>query len=300
MNKTEKLLDIKDNSSSFIKNRAFDVIAVGIIVAMTALSLGMVELRTITWLEIFNIVVECIPFYFAATMLSINYYSKGVFIGKSSDKFTQAIDFYSSQVDKLTGEQMSKLQEFCIYYNESVLKNMKVGLLRSVAITWEMYNDGVDNSQPLKVMTKKQLLSLYNRDIVSVIERCKRLKIKGVHPNILLSTINNSDATDLGCSEKELQRRRAAGYAGGYLVSIFAMSLIGVKDVLQWGWMGAFLTLFKILYIACGAYMKYFNGYEDVTVDVVNHIYRKTDILKEFEYWYNNKFKNVPIITSET
>jgi hypothetical protein len=65
------------------------------------------------------------------------------------------------------------------------------------------------------------------------------------------------------------------------------MSLIAVKNVTQWGWIYAALTLFKILYIALGAYTKYFSGYEDLTVDVVNHTYRKIDVLKQFNHWYS-------------
>ena len=289
---TDKLIEGKEKTNSFIKNRAFDFIAIGIVIAMTVLSLGVVELRTITLKEFLNIVLECVPFYMAATMLSINYYNKGSFVGKKSEKFTDSIKYYSNKVINLTGEHLKYLPDFCNEYNDNALKSKRERLLQTVALTWEQFDIGDNATPPLKILNKTKLLTMYDKHIVKVIEQCKRAKVKGIHPNILLSNFTNVDVTDLGNTEKQLSRKRFSGYALTYLVSIFTMSLIAVKDILQWGWMGAALTLFKVFYVATGAYMKYFNGYEDVTVGVVNHINRKTDVLKEFDYWYNNLVKN--------
>jgi hypothetical protein len=76
--------------------------------------------------------------------------------------------------------------------------------------------------------------------------------------------------------------------------------MMGVKDVLEWGWMGAFLLLFKMLYILCRSYMKYFEGFDDINIRLVNHISRKTDVLKEFDYWYNTQYKDSKLSDVET
>ena len=295
---TDKILDTRDKSVQFVKNKIFDAVAIGIIVAMTALSLGVIELREITFNQIVNIVIECIPFYIAATMLSVDYYTKGSFVGKETDVFIKARDYYSEQVNNLTGEQMTKLHDFCNEYNERILYSMQEALLKSVAITMSAYNDGTDKIPPLKILPKSKLKQLYGRDVINVIIKCKHLKIKGIHPNILLGTLNRSDSSDLGPNEKELANKRKLSYASSYLFSILLLSLIGIKNIMQWGWMGAFLTLFKVSYVAAGAYMKYFNGYEDITINVVNHMYRKTDILKEFYFWYeHNKSVDADVTT---
>ena len=284
---TDKVINGKDKTIVFVKNKAFDFIAIGIVLAMTILSLGVVELRTITFRELFNIVLECVPFYMAATMLSVNYYNKGVFIGKKSHKFLEATAYYSDKVAALTGEQLKYLSDFCNNYNDKALNTKQERLLRTVAITLEEFDKGDADNPPLKVLSTKKLLLKYDKKIVKVINKCKKIKIKGIHPNILLSNFTSFDVTDLGNTEKQLSHRRFANYAVTYLVSIFIISLIAVKDILSWGWMGAALTLFKVFYISIGAYMKYFNGYEDITVGVVNHINRKSDVLKEFGCWYS-------------
>lgn len=294
---TDKILNTRDKSVQFVKNKIFDVVAVAIIVAMTALSLGVIELREITFDKIINIVIECVPFYIAATLLSVDYYTKGSFVGKETEVFIKARDYYSQQVNNLTGEQMLKLHDFCNEYNERILYSMQEAMLKSVAITMSMYNDGTVEVTPLKIISKRKLKQMYGKDVANTIVKCKHLKIKGIYPNILLGNLNRSDSSDLGPNEKELAHKRKLSYAGSYLFSILLLSLIGIKNIVQWGWMGAFLTLFKVSYVAAGAYMKYFNGYEDITIDVVNHMYRKTDILKEFYFWYeNNKLENTDVI----
>lgn len=292
MNNADKYLENKNKTSAFIKNKAFDLISIGIILAMGIISLGVIELREITLKEIGNLIVESVPFYLAATMLTMNYYTKGVFSGKLTESFKYTIKYYSDYVSKLSGLELKYLPTFCKEYNDRTLKDVKESLLHSVAITWEEYDEGINGNKPLKALSVKALESMYDKEITNVIMKCKHAKIKGIYPNILLSSIGTSDNTDLGYNEEELKKRRTLNYVFIYGISVFFMSLIAVKDIVEWGWYGAAVTLFKVLYIACGAYMKYFDGYEDVTVNLANHICRKTDILKEFDDWYKTKYAN--------
>ena len=131
---------------------------------------------------------------------------------------------------------------------------------------------------------------MYGKETAKVICKCKKIKVKGIHVNILLGSISNSDPTDLGKNENEMFRSRRLKYAVVYLIFTFVMALIGVKNILEWGWVGVLFTIFKLLYITCTSYMKYFEGYEDINTNLVNHICRKTDILKEFKYWYKERY----------
>lgn len=284
----DKVLDTKDKSIQFVKNRIFDFIALGIVVAMTVLSLGVLELREITPAEIIDIVIENVPFFLATMMLSTNYYNKGTFTGKQSNKFLDTVDYYSKYVEDFTGKQIDILPDFCKHYNERSLRRIKEDLLKTVAITWKKYDEGENGEKPLKIVPYKKLKETYGKYVAKTINNCKKLKIKGIHVNILLGNLNSSDPTDLGKNEKELYRIRKIGYAGSYLFFTFVMALIGIKNIFEWGWIGVLFVLFKLLYIVCTSYMKYFEGYEDICTNLVNHIYRKTDILKEFDCWYNH------------
>lgn len=293
-NNVVKYMEHKDKTVSFFKNRIFDFIAVFTVLVMSLLSLSALELRDITFKNLVDIFIESFPFYFAATMLSRNYYTKGAYLGKAQDSFKNAVKYYSEYVIKLTGKDLRILPKFCNDYNDRALKSMQEATLHSVALTMEKFHEYDDKvGRPLKVVEYKHIRKVYGREVALAVQKCKRIKIKGISPNSLLSNLTNSDSTDLGYSEKELMRRRTASYAVTYAVSIIIMSLIAIKDIIEWGWKGVFLTLFKLSFVVGSACLRYFEGYEDITINVVDYLFRKSDVLKEFEYWRN--VENEPI-----
>lgn len=81
-NPAETYNDFKQSFKGGIKDRIFDIIAVGIVIAMLLLNLGAIELKEITWCSILDICIECLPFFLAAMLLNANFYTKGTFAGK--------------------------------------------------------------------------------------------------------------------------------------------------------------------------------------------------------------------------
>lgn len=296
-NVADQVTSAKTKTTDFVKNKMFDVIAAAIVVAMLALSLGVLELRQISFKELANIVLETLPFYFATIMLNDNYYMKGTYGGKMTKSFKAIVTQYSAKVNALTGKQIAKLPDFCESYNTTTLVKMQTSLLRTEAITYEEfavdYIEKVDGHEvshgPLKALCKHELLSLLGSERAAVVIKAKKITIKGISTNILLGSSSNLDVTDLGPSEKEMHNKRKRGYAIGSFVAIFILTLVGVKNVVEWGWVGIMFVIFKLLYIVARSYMKYFEGYQDITISLANHISRKTDIIKEFESQYTDE-----------
>lgn len=279
----------KDKLLDFVKSKMFDLIAVAVVISMILLTLGVLELREVTLKTAINIILEWIPFYLCAVLLNTNFYKKGVFNGKQKDTFTKIVDTYSDLVNKLTGAQLEYLPDFCIKYNADALRQLQEVALKRLSISYELFNEGNDKCKPLKIMTKKQLEQLYDKHIAKQICKVIKMRVKGINPNTLLGSTNSSDPTDLGQDEGELRKKRMIKYATGYIFSIGFMTLIAVKNILEWGWAGLLFAAFKILYVFARSYLRYFEGYEDIVVKVANHISRKTDILKEFVSWEENK-----------
>lgn len=278
-----------------LKSKAFDVIGVALVVAVGLISLGAVTLRNITPKEVINIFLEAIPFYFGSVTLAMNYYRKGVYAGKESEQFIETVKRYSNKVNKLNGKQLEYLNDFCGEYNDKALKMAQENLLRNVAIRYDKFNEGsVDKDgheiPPLKRLSKEELVNRYNARVAEYVIKARDIRIKGVNVTILLGNNYDWDITNLGPNERELASQRRKQYAGSYAISIFLLSLMAVKNVMEWGWIGFILIAFKLIYILCNAYMKYFEGYDDATIRITNHLSRKTDILKQYDYWYYLKF----------
>lgn len=286
--------EIHDNNKNLIKmakDRIFDLIAVGLIIAVGLLSLGAVELRQITIWEIINIVFETIPFYLAAVTLALNFYKKGVYAGKSTDGFIGVTKNYSHKVNKFSGKQLDNISVFCQEYNARALRIGQENILREVAITYERYKnvtydkDG-NELRPLCQLSKEELVKGFGVRVAEHVIKANELKVKGLNSNTLLSNNDYWDITDLGKNENQLLRQRTKSYAGTFALQTFLLTLMGIKDVMQWGWVGLVLIIFKLVFILCRCYMEYFKGYEDITIKVSSHITRKIDILKQFDYWY--------------
>lgn len=286
--------DIHENGKSHmqkIKDNSFDVAAVGLVIFMALLGLGALQLREMSWQSIINMIIETVPFYMTASVLSMNYYKKGVYTAKNTDAFINVVNSYSTIVHKLTGHQLDWLNEFCVYYNARVLRRLQEGILIRFAISYERFEYGSESESPLKCIPYDELSEKYGKEFADTVKEAKEVRIKGLHANILLGSFGDMDTTNLGPTEAELFKSRNKTYMLTNAISVVVMALIGIKDVLSWGWFGAILVIFKVGYIFCRSYMKYFDGYEDVSNKVVNHISRKIDIFKEFFYWYGEKFK---------
>lgn len=286
--------EIHENNKNLIKmakDRAFDLIAVGLVVAVGLLSLGAIQLRPVTWRSVLNMLLEAAPFYIASVTLAVNFYKKGVWAGKCTDVFTNTVKIYSHKVNILTGKQLDYINDFCVEFNDKAIKLIQQNILRSAAIRYDRYaeitydNDG-NPIRPLCQLSKSELISEVGERGAKIVKKANKVRVKGLNPNSLLGNNDNEDITNLGKTEQELLRRQTTKYAISFAFSTVLLIIMGVKDIMQWGWIGFVLIAFKLIFIICKSYMEYFKGYEDITIKVVNHLSRKNDVLKQYDYWY--------------
>lgn len=281
----DKLQEIKSNTVNEIRKSIFDVIAAIIIIAVIAASMNVFGLIDFKEINIADFIISWIPYFLSASLLTINYYKKGVFVGKKTDKFKSVSVSYSDIVSSLSGDQIEKLDNFCRQYNNKSRIVLQTDILKDEGISYEMFEDGNEekNIPALKILSIRQLSSLsYTRAQIRAIRKAKRAKVKGISSNLLLSTMNVKDPTNIGMGERSLATFRNISSIIRYFIITILMAFFGLKDISEWGWAGLILVLFKVAYMFAGSYMSYFKGYDDATMNVCDHIVRKTDILKMY------------------
>lgn len=279
----EELQSSKIKTGETIRKYIFDLLALVIVLALVALSLDVFGLVEVTSVNLVEFLTLWILYFLAAMLLNIDFYKKGAFVGKSTDKFTTVIDEYSNIVNLLSGEQIKGLYPFCEKYNEDAKIRMQTEILKGEGIPFDDFEKGSGKHKPLKTCTVKELKSLqYNKLQILAIIKAKRVKIKGISVNLLLSTISASDTTDIGDNERTLQNKRVFYSVSRYILNTLLLSMVGLKDIQEWGWSGIILVIFKVAYVLATTYMSYFKGYDNVTINLCNHFTRKTDILKMY------------------
>ena len=277
----------KSQTIKELKKSAFDFIAVIIVAALALASLDVFNLVDLNTMDTGNFVVSWVPYFLATILLTLDLYKKGVFVGKSTKKFQLIAKSYSDLANSLSGKQIKDLGHFCEKYNEDALVSFRTSILKEEGISYDDFNSTFKINDktynPLKAWTKKELIKAkYTKAQIKAIKVAKKVKVKGINVNILLSSIDISDPTNIGKGETELEKRTLISSVIKYLVSTMLMSLIVIKDITTWGWTSLIGVLFKVIYMFARSFMSYFNGYDDITVSVANHITRKTDILKMY------------------
>lgn len=278
--RAELVTESKQNVVQFIKNRIFDFLGIAILVAMSALMLNVVEGKPFTWQSIKEVLVQLVPFYICAMALSLNYYKKGSYNAKETESFHSTLEDYTDETDSLDGDKISRIKDFCNEYNAEELKNMQINILRSEGVTYDQFVE-------YRKLTYFALRKAKGRLVAKVVYKAKRAKIVGIDTNSLLGNHKSADNTDLGPNESQMLTGRSVAYALTYVATIGFLVFIGVKDINDWRWYKLLYELSKVIYIFVRSYMRYFEGFEDITIKLANTIHRKTDTLKAFNSWYD-------------
>lgn len=277
----------------------YSVVIILVIAATILISLGALDIVDITWDTYLSIIINFVPFYIATLILDKNNYLHGASNGKKTESYINASKLYSAEVNSLSGDMLDALPEFAAEYNEHALHLIQEQILREVSLNMDVFNNGVmyngQQTKPLKVLSKQELHLIYNNKIIEkAIIKARSVKIKGINAITLTNASANShDPTDMGKTEKQLERSNDISMAIFSFGSVLVLSLIGIKDFTEWGWMALLINMFKILYILAKSYMKYFKGYRDITIEYTANICKKYDTLKQFKSWYNSKKSNI-------
>lgn len=284
----EQYIDFANNTKSAVSNYIYYVLAFAVVVVMVFLQLGGFEFnKDVQW---YDIIVDAVPIFVATIILDKLFYECGADKGKKTKKYYGAVLEYSNQVN-LSGDQFDKLPDFCREFNERVKREKQRVLLASASVSLNVFEER------LKVMPNKEIEKEFGKERAKWIIKAKKTKIKGISAVNLTSEQQSQDETDTGYNENTLAHLQSIKKVLGYAVSLFVFSAISIKDVAQWGWAGIGLLLFKILFSVGCCILSQIRGFKDLTVTVVSHYNRKTDILKKFHSWYEKSLQ--PIVVSE-
>lgn len=290
MSVEQKVTNTTEAGKEQIKKYIYDLVAGGIILAIIAASLNAFGFYNFTgenaWQELANFFVDWIPYFIASVLLHSTTYEKGVFTGKQSTKYDDMAREYSKIVNSLTGEQLDKLDDFCIEYNDKALKDLQTKILKQSGISYETYINKYLN------MSRQEIKNTCIKEQYKTIMKAKHCKIKGINANKLLSQSEADDITDTGSTENQLAKKYKITSTIKVFVSTLCTAFVVAKDLTEWGWSGVIIVIFKVLFVFGRSYMGYFRGYKDITVDVVSSLGRKVDILKMFINNFNNKNVN--------
>ena len=291
-NFNEKYNNFIANSKTAIANWIYPIFAFVVVAVMVIVKLGVFEFNE--KINILDIIVEALPLFVASMLLSNIFYQNGVAKGKRSQNYFLSLTEFS-RLANMPGEKLDALPQFCDEFNENALKCKKKALLSCAVIPLDKfeseYKEGEKSHLPIKVMSDKEIYAEFGKERGKYIVKAKRVKVKGINAVTLTSEQKVDDITDTGLGENDYAKIFSTKKAVSYAITFILFAFIVVKDVYTWGWAGIGLLLLKITYTLGGSILGQIQGFKNITVDVVSHINRKSDILKQFHTWFEKKTK---------
>lgn len=283
----KKYIDFLNGTKSAIATWIYYIFAGAVVVVMVFLQLGGIELNeNIEW---HDIVIDAIPLFFASVLLDRIFYYNGVTKGKKTKNFFGAIAEFSSLAN-LTGEETDALPDFCREFNARALRNKRKTILSYAVVSIEHFESEFEDKNgthlPLQITPNRVIRKEYGWERSRWIRKAKRAKVKGLTACRLTSEQASMDDTNTGFGERGFATIQTVKKVIGYALSFLLFAVITVKDIATWGWVGVGLLLFKIVFTLGSSILSQARGYQDITVSVVSHYNRKSDILKQFKAWY--------------
>lgn len=290
----KKYIDFLDGTKSAISTWIYYIFAGAVVVVMIFLQLGGIKLnQDIQW---HDIVIDAVPLFFASILLDRIFYYNGVSKGKKTKNFYNSISEFSSLAN-LTGEEIDVLPDFCREFNAKALRNKRKTLLSYAVVSIEHFEAEYETKSgthlPLQVTPNRVIRKEFGWERSRWIRKAKRAKVKGLTSCRLTSEQTTMDDTNTGFGERGYAAIQTLKKVIGYALSFLLFALITVKDISTWGWAGVGILLFKIVFTIGSSILSQARGYQDITVSVVAHYNRKSDILKQFKAWYKKSLQPV-------
>lgn len=286
----EKYKKFIESSKSALAGWVYYLFASAVVVVMVFVQLGVFEFKENS--NFLDILVDTVPIFIASMLLANIFYQNGVAKGKKTQNYFLAVSEFSTLAN-LPGDKLDKLPQFCDEFNTLAVKRKQETLLSMAVIPFDKFENEYkeDNTThlPIKVMSSKEIIAEFGKERAKWIIKAKKVKLKGINVVNLTSEQNFEDVTDTGFNEHDFSKLFMTKKIISYAISFILFSFITAKDIATWGWAGIGILLFKIIYTVGCSLLGQLRGYKDITIDVVTHYNRKTDILKQFHSWYEKK-----------
>ena len=99
----EALQKMARSTKDLVKTAMFDIAGIAVILVSAFIALNVLDFNEQLFESWENFLVSFVPFWIASWLLDDNYYTKGLFKAKQSEKYAIALKSYSERAEKKNG-----------------------------------------------------------------------------------------------------------------------------------------------------------------------------------------------------
>lgn len=225
-----------------------------------------------------EIIASSVIAFIVGTSLSIIIGKKGLIAGQSTDSYKQMMNTYSREIER-TNDNIDKLDDFCDIKNEKRIKKLQTYILLKARIK---YDDFISKTMEEVCKTKEQ---------IKIWKKAESVQIQLLTAdNILSETDNRYEKGKKDLTLNEYERRTNAQdmikkIIFALIFGYFGVAFTGGIENIVWGTVQISSWLIMAL-------MNYIQNYTYVKEVYQSKIYRKINLLIEFNNTYKEGVKN--------
>ena len=268
--------------------------AVGTFIIFVAIVVSTTDISIMTALDWAVLGLSFFVFTFCAYAMYINGSGNGIRAGRKSETYLTAKKQYDDLKNEvITRKMQGRLPEFCRYYIEEELRNIRNSLLTEVGIDFSVYQERYVGKDKAEL----EQLTILSKSQVEAIVSANNIKPIKITPEMILKRGRGSlRRNPLGI---EPSKKRRIGYVWKF-VSTFAVAVLMVgitlnpKSDLAWGTFAE--CILKLFPIVLNGFTGYKSGYENIVVDTVNYMNDQSDLMRQLIHYVEENPMAKPLV----
>ena len=264
-----------DKTLDFFKRNIYNFILV--IVSFVFIFKDIIQIEE-TGKSVLEIVADSVISFVMAMTFNIILGKKGIISAQKLQSYANCMVTYSEEIEK-TNDKIEYLEDFCEYKNNNKLKLIQKRILTKVCINYEDYING-----------KLEMYNL-NKDQKKALKKVKKISFHYLTPeNLLSETDTRYEKGKKDMTLSEFEKNQNFQDTISKIVCALIFGYFGVSG-LTGGWAEIIWGSIQIgLWLIMGL-CKYVQNYSYVKDVYQQKIYRKINLLIEFNNSYVNKIK---------
>lgn len=264
MNDLESVYEKKNVAGEWLKNHILDLAYIAVLIVYIARTIATIGVADKTVLEI--IADGALAFVFAVSTAEMMK-RKGILNGEQQVNYISTLLEYGNVIKQIT-PFVDGLDEFCRKKNEKHLKEAVTAILREGGLTYEQFENGLDNPTDEQKNTLKKAAAV---------------KIHAWTTRELVSELRNKrDDYDFGLTDSDYLKKIGVTNTITTVLTAFIFGYFTLKIVDSFNWATLVWACVQVVFFIVKGALSYANAFMFKTHDARNRIIYKTNVLYEF------------------
>lgn len=260
-------------------------IFVGVFLIFAVIVIVTTDISITSFEEIASLSLDFFLLLFCSYSMYVNASDSGMRHGLQSVMYLDALDrFSANKKGIIDARRQTGLHEFCRYYIDDELKNVRMSILAVVGFGYNEYRKnwlGLDKKSIKKdpKLTKTQKSALIKANAIKPIKLTPEMIMKRGR--------GSSRRVPLGTKpETKKSINFGVKFGSSFLISL-VMSIIVLDVVVEPTWVIFASCVLKLLAVAMNGFTGYKFGYENIIFDTVNYMDDQTDLMNQAMQYFD-------------